>query len=549
MVGFALGDIQHQKGEDVEAPYRLREYQRDGIDSVEEHFVAHQRVLGVLFTGGGKTIMAADLLHRRAKLGRAIALAHRLELVEQLADKISSVTGLDCDIEMADRRASHLIKAPIVISSIQTQIAGRNGSRRMHDFSPSEFATVICDEAHHHVSDNTYGAVCDHYLSNPNCKLLGLTATPKRTDQIALGSVYESVAFRMGIADGIAEGWLVPMRVRYVRIAGLDLSGVGTTGGDYTQRDLGRVMDEEQTLKATALATLEHGAGRKGLVFCASVEQAHDLTTLLNAAKPGSAHIVTGETPTEQRRAIIDGYRKSQFQWLVNYAVLLEGFDVWGTSCIVCARPTKNALLLEQMIGRGTRPDAAAIAGMDSASGRRAAIAASVKPDGLIIDFKGVVGKHKPARAIDVLGGKMPEEVRDRIEELLDAGCDDIGRAQAHVEQEFENARLEAIKCQPATLRGKVKYAAIEAFNLFDIEHVPGSHPIESWQKEKLEKWRMPLPATTEEAQDLIDEVRRRARLGLCTYKMARQLKRRSHDPNMPFEQAKELMQEWFGDR
>jgi superfamily II DNA or RNA helicase len=515
----------------------LRPYQVDCVDAIEEAFAAHTATLAVMATGLGKTICFADLIGRRAKHGRAMVLAHREELIDQAAEKIAWVTGLPVDIEMADRRASNLIKSPVVVSSIQTQIAGRNGKRRMHGFDPHEFATIIFDEAHHCTSDS-YVAVASHYLQNPNARLLGVTATPKRTDQLALGQMFESCAFRMGIRDAIQEGWLVPLKVRHVKVESLDLSAVETVAGDFNQHDLGVVMALPDVVKGVGMATLEHAGDRKALIFCASVEQAAAVTLLLNAAKPNSANLVTGKTPRDERRTMIDDYRKSRFQFLCNYSVLLEGFDVWDTSCIVVARPTKSALLLEQMIGRGTRPDAEEIEGIDAAHLRRDAIRQSAKPDGLIVDFVGRVGKHEPARVIDVLGGKMKDAVRELAEEHMNQGCEDVDEAIAWADA--------ALRFAKPVIRGKVK-AIVEAFDLFDLDHRVGAAAIESWQKEKLERWRMPIPESAEEAQDLIDEVRRRTRMGLATYRMAKQLKRRGCDPNMPFEQAKAIMQEWFG--
>ena len=84
----------------------------------------------VLPTGGGKTVVLAHLAATHQPR-RTLVLAHREELIFQAADKIHRITGLEPEIEMADLRATedgHLAgKARVIISTIQTQVAGRNG--------------------------------------------------------------------------------------------------------------------------------------------------------------------------------------------------------------------------------------------------------------------------------------------------------------------------------------------------------------------------------------------------------------------------------------
>lgn len=510
----------------------LRRYQVDCSEAIEEHLLNHRSTLAVLATGLGKTVVFADVIRRRAGFGRAMVLAHRKELINQAAEKIAWVTGMPVDVEMADRRASSLIRSPVIVSSIQTQISGGIDNKRMHLFDPMEFGTLVIDEFHHGTADS-YRTVANHYLQNPALKMLGVTATPKRNDRLALGSVIESCAFTMGIRDGIGEGWLVPLKVRRVKVAGLDLSNVTTVAGDFNQGQLGKVMGADEITKATALATMEHSQGRKTLVFCASVDQARIISAYLNGHRQDSSRFLCGETPDDERDSIVDDFRKSRYQYLVNYSVLLEGFDVWDVACVVNARPTKNSLLLEQMIGRGTRPNAEILEGVEDAPTRRGLIETSVKPDTIVVDFMGRIGAHKLAKLTDVLGGNIPDDVRELAETKINNGCDSVDAA-------IEQARAELI---PIKVAGKVKYSgAVEVFDLFGMDREVGSSPVEDWQKEKLEKWRIPLPDSGEEADAIIEEVRSRTRKGLVTYRMARTLKRYGYPTDMSFKEGHSVM-------
>src|SRR4051812_36071819 len=100
-------------------------------------------------TGLGKTVCFSHIAKEFAQRGRVMILAHRQELIRQAADKIGKITGRAPDIEMGMERADaptmYSTVNPIVVSSIQTQIAGMGGQGRMRRFSPHEFSLVIVD--------------------------------------------------------------------------------------------------------------------------------------------------------------------------------------------------------------------------------------------------------------------------------------------------------------------------------------------------------------------------------------------------------------------
>jgi len=175
---------------------QLRPYQEAAVEGVYEAWQTSRATLIVQPTGTGKTIVCAHVIDRLPE-GRVMVLAHREELIFQAADKIQRVTGRAPDIEMAEMRADHgplWDRARVVVSSIQTQCAGASGAPRMKRFDPADFGLVIVDEAHHATAP-TYRRVVDHYRQNPDCRVLGVTATPDRHDEEALGQVFESVAY------------------------------------------------------------------------------------------------------------------------------------------------------------------------------------------------------------------------------------------------------------------------------------------------------------------------------------------------------------------
>jgi hypothetical protein len=261
-------------------------------------------------------------------------------------------------------------------------------------------------------------------MRNPNCKLLGVTATCDRADKKKL---HGTVCYQYDIDRAIKDGYLVPMQARRYKIEGMDFTRI-KHGGDFTEGDLDQIIREEKTLHGITCAAIEAAfrlprywmrtcenpellsqeiaeiKPRSTIIFLPareSVEQT-PLTKLtadiLNRWVPGCARPIDGNMDKEIRRATIDDFKAGRFAFLCGCMVPTEGFDAPCVSCVVVARPTKSRGLYAQMVGRGTRP-AESVAGVlsdiESADSRRQAIAASEKPDLLIVDLVGNTGQHK----------------------------------------------------------------------------------------------------------------------------------------------------------
>lgn len=397
---------------------KIREYQQQAVDAVyKEWSEGCNSTLIVCPTGSGKTVIIANVI-KGLKPRRCIVIAHRQELLFQAREKIAYATGIECEIEMADMVASTSFwnKAPCIVASVQTLVSGPKENRRMRRFNPKDFAAVIVDEAHHMTADS-YLEIWKYFSEgNPDIKLLGVTATPDRTDEEALGQVFKSVAFDYEILDAIHDGWLVPVEQQMVKTT-IDWAGIRTTCGDLNGADLAAVMEAEDALHGVAGATIEIAGNRRTLVFAASVKQAEMLCNIFNRHKPGCSEWVCGATPRDQRKNLLDRFHDGETQIMVNCAVLTEGFDSPGVEVIVMGRPTKSRALYAQCCGRALRPLDGITNNLETADERKAAIASSPKPSALIIDFVGNSGKHKLMTTADILGGKVSEEACEKAVE------------------------------------------------------------------------------------------------------------------------------------
>ena len=226
----------------IDDPTATEPAREEALNELERLAAARAMVLRERADGASKCVKAI----RRVFPRRALVLAHREELVFQARDKIQRVTGLSADVEMGEYRAEGGLfeQARVVVSTIQTQCSGGDGGGRMAKFDPQRFGVLIIDEAHHATSPS-YRRVIDYYRTNPALKILGVTATPDRADEEALGQVFQSVAFDYEVLDAIHDGWLVPIEQQLVHVQGLDYSSIRTTAGDLNGGDLAAVLEAE----------------------------------------------------------------------------------------------------------------------------------------------------------------------------------------------------------------------------------------------------------------------------------------------------------------
>lgn len=535
----------------------LRPYQQQASDSILTHWETHQSTMVVMPTGSGKTVLFADIVKRRLP-GRALVLAHREELIFQARDKIQKFTGLECEIEMGELTASKSFWStmPVVIATVQTLVSGRVRPR-MEKFNPLDFSTIVIDESHHIVACS-YLKILEYFKTNPDIKILGVTATPDRTDEEALGQVFDSVAFNYSITEAIGDGWLVPISCQMVSIAGLDFSSVRTTAGDLNGADLAAIMEAEEVCQGVCSATLDIIGDKQTIVFTPSVKHAEMACAIFNRHKAGIAEWVSGKTEKEARRKIMDNVVSGRTQILCNVGVATEGFDAPGVEVIVMARPTKSRALYAQMAGRATRPQAGLVDQFATATERRTAISSSKKPHAMLIDFVGNSGRHKLINGLDLLGGKYTEAERRVAKEIIaDGDIHDIEDAledardaiiaKEMAEREMQK-QLEEARKRKLVAKAKWTSSSINPFDAFDIRPVHPSvnqrHPLTSKQKDILRKQGIdPDKMSNDQAKQLLDEQFRRWNKDLCSVKQSALLNSHGYDgANMKRDDAKRII-------
>lgn len=337
------------------AAFAPRPYQTAGEESLRVGIRdGARRLLAVLPTGGGKTILAASIIAGAVRKGRhALFLAHRREIVTQSWSKLleAGIPPEQVGIIMGNGWITHPAdgcqfdarrpNALVQVASIQTL------TKRARP--PADL--VFIDEAHH-ASARTWREISDYYIAR-KAVVLGLTATPCRSDGRGLDDLFERLHIIARPSELIAGGWLVAPEVYSVPPP--DLSKVNVTGGDYDLEELGEVMDRAELVGKLVEHWRELANGRTTVVFATTVAHSQSIVGKFKAAGIEAEHI-DGTTPVRDRDAILARLASGETKVVSNCQVLTEGWDLPRCKCVMLARPTQSLGLYLQMAGRGLRP-------------------------------------------------------------------------------------------------------------------------------------------------------------------------------------------------
>lgn len=466
----------------------LRDYQLDCLEAIEKDFGLTgdnpnpiSSSLIQLATGLGKTEVFIELARRNIGVfKRVMVVAHTTELVAQAARKIQERTGLLPAIEQGANfsREADGFQSAFVCASRQSL-----HEARLPRFSG--FGLLIIDEAHHASHENqSYRRIIEHLRKdNPNLKILGVTATPNRTDKSALGRVFERCSYQMDIERAVKAGWLVSPTVNVCQVESLNLKDIKIVAGDLQRSAMAKILEQEAPLHEIAEVAIREGADKlKTLIFCVSVNQAEALCNLLNERYGVKSGWVCGDTrrlSKEHRKRTLRAFSDGSLTCLVNVAVLTEGWDCPGlvdpdtgevldpgVEHIVMARPTKSILVYTQMFGRGTRP----LPGVVDFEGstpelRLEALANSAKPKIKVTDLVDNSLKHRLVSVTDVLGGvHYPEEVLKRAQKnMMERKTEeDVEKALERAAKQIERAKEKRAKAKAERLkREKVRADAL----------------------------------------------------------------------------------------
>ena len=376
----------------------LRPYQVEARDAVLADWQQHKAVLGVATMGMGKTEIFLSVLREVIAAdpdARALILVHRIELAEQPRDRAATNWPELPPIGIVQADLNDCA-GPITAAMVQT--CAQPG-RVQNILRYGAITHLIVDETHHVTAKTYLDIIKTLQDANPDLRILGVTATPMRTDGDGLRKVFSKVSFRYNIKDAIRFKALCPFTALAVELPPVTVRSTSTEDG-WNQEEMGNALDYDNVREIVFTTWKEQASDRPTIFFTSGVAQAHHLAEYFSErGVPAAA--VDGTTPKDERRRILAQYHAGTVRCLMNCAVYTEGFDAPHTACVGMVRPTKSDLVYLQAVGRGLR------------------IGPPPKTDCLILDFC-PVGLHDMRQAGDLLG--KPKAVRKAEEAAKKAG-------------------------------------------------------------------------------------------------------------------------------
>lgn len=324
----------------------LRPYQSEFVSDLAQAFRGHQCVVGVLPCGGGKTPTMAEMARRSAAKGNTvIATMPRIELLRQTAMTFDSF-NLEYGRIAAGSSANPF--ARIQLASMPTL------QRRYQRWRPT---FLIVDEAHFSLAKGQR-EVIEFYMSY-GCKVLMLTASPERLDGRGLGEIAGAMIEGPDVSWLIDAGFLSSYRAYAPAKPNLD--GVHFRMGDYVNGELQQAMDKPSVTGQAAQAWGQYARGKRTICYCVSREHSRNTVDRFNALGISAEHM-DGETPDDQRKAIIRRFASGKTMVLSNCEIATVGFDLSAQigqdvpiEAVALLRPTQSRALHIQMVGRALR--------------------------------------------------------------------------------------------------------------------------------------------------------------------------------------------------
>lgn len=295
------------------------------------------------------TVIAKLAVDARAEGKRVVLLAHRGELLKQMAAAVMAVDPSGEEVGLVAGKHNNPT-TEIVAASFQTLAK----DKRLRSLGHRDI--LLADECHH-ISARTYlevlvklGALPEHDEDDPDriitptwSRTAGFTATMTRSDGKHLGDVWSGVVYEKDVLWAIDHGHLVAPHGKTVKIDGLNkLAKIKNQLGDYRKTELDDVM--AASVPSTVDAVVRYAAGRAPIVFAVSVAHARMVAEELTS-RGMAAEYITGSMTDTKREVVYDAFRNGDIDAMVTVQVLTEGADFPRCDTVVMARPTRSQVL------------------------------------------------------------------------------------------------------------------------------------------------------------------------------------------------------------
>jgi len=445
----------------------LRKYQQTAEDTIRIVSREHKQLVWTGSTGCGKTIIGASITHKaNYKKKRVLWLVHREEIADQTIKKLV-LFGLNPGIIQGK---NYMIDSLTHVAMVQTLVK-RLDFMHKNDILPD---LIISDECHHGAA-NSWLKICEFIKEKKKKNLIvGLTATPQRTDGIGLitagytaliqGPQYPDLInpeFTGGdiyLSEPIV--FFSPLTFQLSKVKGK------LKKGDYNPEEEEKIFGEKIVINNCCDLYDKYFFGAPCIIFCASVNDCMEVTAAMRSRgwKGGAVYDQMEKT---ERKDYIDGLGDGKYNFLCSYDILGEGVDIPVVAGCILRRRTTSIIIYLQQVGRSARKYPG-------------------KKYNIIIDQCGnsIIHGHPLTRRIWTLDGITRQEKAENIHMTICSGCNALLagkpsicpycgeslKSEGYTEKTLKEVEAPMTILPAPTQQGFNDISEIEEFEIFDRE-------------------------------------------------------------------------------
>jgi len=324
--------------------------QKEALEAIEEQRrKGINKTLVISATGTGKTYLAAFDV-KQFNPNKMLFVVHREQIARDAERSFRNVLGSNIKTKILAGGERDIGDANYIFCTIQTL----SKDEVLNSFS-REFFDYICIDEVHRAGAASYQKIINYFIPK---FMLGMSATPERTDGFNIYEMFDyNIAYEIRLQKALEENMLCPFH--YFGVSELIIDGV-------------EIKDETEFRYLTAKERVNHiiekihfygysGPRVRGLIFCSSKEECHELSKLFNE-KGFQTIALTGENTQDERedavrRLELPVRTEDALDYIFTVDIFNEGVDIPKVNQVVMLRPTESAIIFVQQLGRGLRLD------------------------------------------------------------------------------------------------------------------------------------------------------------------------------------------------
>ncbi|WP_424211999.1 DEAD/DEAH box helicase family protein [Streptomyces sp. BI20] len=350
--GATLRAIGERMPEDVPARYSPRPYQTEAVNAVVRDLRDRGTALLVLATGLGKTVVGGEVIAGFLKErpdARILVVAHMKDLVEQLEKAMWRHVrkGVPTRLLTGERKPHQL--DGVVVGTVESVLAAVKLGYRPD--------LIMVDETHHVAETGRFAELLE--LCG-DADRFGVTATPWRGDKFDITSHFGYFSYKMGIAEGMAAGYLSAVDYRlYVDNVDWDVVRTASSHG-HSIKDLNRSLflpQRDEEIVEHVREAWRNTSEPRAILFCQTIEHAEHMARLFAVSDPAwrNASFLHSGLPRMRRQLLLNEFRLGRVPIITCVDVFNEGVDVPDVNLIGFLRVTHSRRIFVQQLGRGLR--------------------------------------------------------------------------------------------------------------------------------------------------------------------------------------------------